>query len=85
MALNPLNGPNGLSDNPWSRSQQVAFALILPAIGAGIDVLSGAAYEAPPRLHVVLKENPATGGPANSGLQRTTAAAIVSAAAEATR
>jgi hypothetical protein len=62
MALNPLNGPNGLSDNPWSRSQQIAFALILPAIGAGVDVLSVAAYEAPPRLHVVLKAIPLSVG-----------------------
>jgi len=55
MALNPVNGPGGLSDNPWSRSQQVAFALILPAIGAGVDVITGAAYAAPARVHVKLK------------------------------
>ena len=77
MALNPLNGPNGLSDNPWSRSQQVAFALILPAIGVGIDALSGAAYEAPPRVHAVLKENPSTGRPADSGLQPTASGAFL--------
>jgi hypothetical protein len=74
LALNPLNSPNGLSDNPWSRSQQVAFALILTAIGAGGDVLSGAAYEAPPRLHVVLKEIPLSAGPADTGLQSSGAA-----------
>lgn len=54
MALNPMSGPGGLSDNPWSRTQQVAFAFILPAVGATIDALSGAAYEAPRRVHVVL-------------------------------
>jgi hypothetical protein len=68
LALNPLNGPNGLSDNPWSRSQQVAFALILTAIGAGGDVLSGAAYETPSRLHVVLKEIPLSAGPASTSV-----------------
>jgi hypothetical protein len=57
LALNPMNGPNGLSDNPWSRSQQVALAFILPAVGAGIDALSGAAYEAPRRVHAVLKKD----------------------------
>ena len=64
LAPNPLNGPNGLSDDPWSRSQQVTFALVLPAIGAGIDVLSGAAYEAPRRVHVVLTAIPPRGAPA---------------------
>lgn len=54
LALNPLNGPNGLSDNPWSRSQQVSAALILPAVGLGIDLLTGAAYAHPSRVHVDL-------------------------------
>jgi hypothetical protein len=58
LALNPMSGPNGLADNPWSRRQQVTFALILPAIGAGVDALSGAAYAAPSRVHVVLEAHP---------------------------
>lgn len=54
LALNPLNGPDGLSDNPWSRSQQVSFAFILPAVGIGIDMATGAAYAFPSRVHVDL-------------------------------
>ncbi|HJR58328.1 MAG TPA: PEGA domain-containing protein [Vicinamibacterales bacterium] len=57
LALNPLNGPNGLSDNPWSRSEQVAYAFILPAIGVGVDFLTGAAYALPSRVHVTLEPN----------------------------
>jgi hypothetical protein len=55
LALNPLSGPNGLADNPWSRSEQVAWAFILPAIGVGVDFLTGAAYTLPPHVHATLE------------------------------
>lgn len=60
-ALNPLNGPNGLSDRPWSRRQQVAYAFLLPAVGFGVDALSGAAFAVRSPVHVTLQ-------PAHSGL-----------------
>ena len=55
LALNPLSGQNGLADNPWSRSEQAAWALTLPAIGVGVDFLTGAAYTLPSRIHVTLE------------------------------
>jgi hypothetical protein len=55
LALNPLSGPNGLSDNPWSRSQQVLFAFVFPVVGFGLDLATGAAYAVPSRVHVTLK------------------------------
>ena len=54
LAMNPLNGPNGLSDDSWSRAQQVSVALVLPAVGLGIDMMTGAAYAVPSQVHVTL-------------------------------
>jgi hypothetical protein len=55
FALNPMNGPNGLSDTRWSRREQVAYAFIFPAVGLGVDLLSGAAYAVRSPVHITLK------------------------------
>lgn len=55
FAWNPLSGPKGLADNPWSHSQQVAYTFVFPAVGVGIDFLTGAAYKLPARVEVVLE------------------------------
>ena len=55
LALSPHTGSRGLADAPLSRSGQVTLAFVLPAVAVGVDMLSGAAYEFPPRVHVVLK------------------------------
>ena len=53
-ALNPLNGPNGLSDTPWSRREQATYAFLFPAIGFGVDLLTGAARGVRSPVHVTL-------------------------------
>jgi hypothetical protein len=53
-ALNPMNGPNGLSDTGWSRREQVTCAFLFPAIGFGIDAFTGAALGVRSPVHVVL-------------------------------
>ena len=55
LALNPMNGPNGLSDTRWSRGEQVAYAFIFPAVGLGVDLLSGAAYAVRSPVHITLR------------------------------
>jgi hypothetical protein len=40
-ALNPMNGPNGLSDMAWSRQEQVTYAFIFPAVGFGLYAITG--------------------------------------------
>lgn len=61
-ALNPLNGPNGLSDTRWSRREQATYAFLFPAIGFGVDLLTGAARGVRSPVHVTL--TPLTPSPA---------------------